>query len=100
MLTLLRAATRVATVRFALATLVFTMPSFAASGTPVETSSSARTVEVAAAAGGSALDAASWSAPVRGGIDPELFALALEAAGQAIAHGDAADPRTLTVIDF
>ena len=100
MLNILRGATRVATVRLAIATLVFTLPSFSASGTPVEVPTSADTVEVAAAAAGSSLDAAAWSAPVRGGIDPALFALALEAAAQAITRGDAADPRTLTVIDF
>jgi len=37
---------------------------------------------------------------VRGGIDPSLFAMALEAANHAVTLGDAAQPRTLTVIDF
>jgi hypothetical protein len=45
-------------------------------------------------------EAESWSRPVRGGIDPALFSLALEAASHAVTRGDAADPRTLTVIDF
>lgn len=37
---------------------------------------------------------------MRGGIDPALFALALDAASHAVRRGDANSPRTLTVIDF
>ena len=37
---------------------------------------------------------------MRGGIDPALFALALDAAAHAVTRGDASAPRTLTVIDF
>ena len=46
-----------------------------------------------------AFDPGAWSSTVRGGIDPALFALALDAAEHAVSSGDAA-PRTLTVIDF
>ncbi|HET7695640.1 MAG TPA: murein L,D-transpeptidase catalytic domain family protein [Vicinamibacterales bacterium] len=45
-------------------------------------------------------DAAAWAPALRGGIDPALFALAMDAAAQAVSRGDAAEPRTLTVIDF
>ena len=101
MLNTLRAATRVATVRLALATAVFAYPGFDAAGRTVEATSAAtaatrKTVSTVA----SAYDPESWAAPVRGGIDPALFALALEAANHAVSLGTASDPRTLTVIDF
>ena len=98
MLNTLRAATRVATLRFALATVVFALPSFAASGGTLEARGS-RTAEVSPTLAAS-FDVTTWAAPVRAGIDPALFALALEAASSAVSRGDAAEPRTLTVIDF
>ena len=47
-----------------------------------------------------AFDPTAWTTTLRGGIDPALFALALDAAAQAVSRGDAPSPRTLTVIDF
>jgi len=41
-----------------------------------------------------------WANAELGDIDPKVFALALEAAGSAVAHGQAAAPATLTVIDY
>jgi hypothetical protein len=98
--------TRVAGLRLLVATAVFALPSFAASGRTAEPA--ARVVAAAPAASGPAVpasatalafDPAAWDAP-GGGIAPALFSLALEAAGKAVARGDAADPGTLTVIDF
>jgi hypothetical protein len=102
MLQIIRVATRVATIRFALATAVFALPSFAAAGRTVEpapTSAAAARKTVATVAT-PAFDPAAWSATLRGGIDPALFGLALDAAAQAVSRGDATAPRTLTVIDF
>jgi hypothetical protein len=101
MLNNFRGATRVATLRFALATAVVTLPSLAVSGTTIESSAARVTAEVATSrsAVSATFDSASWSRPLRGGIDPALFALALEAASHAVTRGEA-DPRTLTVIDF
>lgn len=95
MLNKFRGATRVATFRLVVATAVFALPSFAASGDTFEASPAVETAEVALAT----FDAATWSRPVRGGIDPALFALALDAASHAVTRGEA-EPRTLTVIDF
>jgi len=47
-----------------------------------------------------AFDAASWTGTPLGGIDPKVFALALESASSAIARGLATAPATLTVIDY
>jgi hypothetical protein len=47
----------------------------------------------------SRLDAAGWPAAELGGIDPKVFAIALDAAAAAVARGTA-EPATLTVIDF
>lgn len=102
MLNNFRGATRVATFRLVLATAVFALPSFAASGHTFEPSTAAETAEVAVkatAARGAAFDVTTWSRTLRGGIDPALFAMALDAASHAVARGEA-EPRTLTVIDF
>ena len=45
-------------------------------------------------------DPGSWDAPALGNTNPEVFALALEAAAAAVLRGDATEPATLTVIDF
>ena len=83
MLHLLRVATRVALVRLVLATALFVLPGFQASAeTP------------------SPFEADAWSTAIRGGIDPALFAMALDAADHAVSRGDARAPRTLSVIDF
>jgi hypothetical protein len=101
MLNTLRAATRVATFRFAMAPAVFALVASAAAGRTVEaTGAASAATRKAGSTLGASLDPASWTAPVRGGIDPALFALALEAANHAVARGAASDPGTLTVIDF
>jgi hypothetical protein len=104
MLNTLRAATRVATFRLGLATAVFAVVTFASAARTVEATSTAaaatrKTVATSGSAA-SAYDPESWGASLRGGIDPALFALALEAADHAVSRGTAPDPRTLTVIDF
>ena len=47
-----------------------------------------------------AFDAAAWSTAVMGGIDENVFAVALRAAATAVERGEAAAATTLTVIDF
>jgi L,D-transpeptidase-like protein len=97
-------ATRVAALRLLAATAVFAVPSFTAAArtvepiAPVEVAASAPAG--AAALSASAFDPAVWAGPLAGGIDPRLLSLALEAAGKALARGDAPAPATLTVIDF
>jgi hypothetical protein len=102
MLNSFRAATRVATFRLAVATAVFALPSFTAAGRTVEPTAAvaAAATRKAVSTVAPAFDPATWETPVRGGIDPSLFAMALEAANHAVTLGDAAQPRTLTVIDF
>jgi hypothetical protein len=77
---------RVAAVRLGLATLVLTGP--AVSSTAAASSSS------------SSFSAAAWTSVSLGSIDHKVFALALEAAGNAVARGQVTDPGTLTVIDY
>ena len=59
---------------------------------------------VAAASGpravGPAWSAANWDAASLGDIDRHVFSAALERAAEAVDRGEAADPGTLTVIDF
>lgn len=101
MLHIARVATRVATFRFALATAVFLLPGVqAAGGTPVTAGTSAAADRKTVATVAAEFDPAAWAAPVRGGIDPTLFALALDAAAHAVSQGSVGAPRTLTVIDF
>jgi hypothetical protein len=92
----------VAPFRFALATAVLLLPSSSVAGRTVEPSAatSAAAARKTVATVASAFDSTAWTATVRGGIDPSLFELALDAAAQAVSRGDAAAPRTLTVIDF
>ena len=96
---------RVAAVGLALAA-VFSLPSFAASGRTVEAAPVMAEVaaEVAPAAAtkrtAGLFDAASWEGVELDGLDPQLLALALEAAGTAVARGAANHPGTLSVIDF
>jgi len=47
-----------------------------------------------------AFSPSTWANAELGDIDPKVFALALEAAGSAVEHGQAKDPGTLTVIDY
>lgn len=56
------------------------------------------TPEVAASA--SAFEAAGWTGVDRGGVQDDVFALALEAAAAAVARGDVHAPGTLTIVDF
>lgn len=51
-------------------------------------------------AAGPAFDPASWTAESIGDLNPKVLALALEAAANAVDHGQAKDPKTLTVIDY
>jgi len=80
---------RVTSVRLCLALSLLSLPA---------TSRAASAHASAAAAAG--LDAASWSSVSLGGIDPKVFALALEAAASAVSRGQAPAPATLTVIDY
>lgn len=48
----------------------------------------------------SAFDVTAWQNVILGGVDMQVFALALHAASVAVARGDASAPATLTVIDF
>jgi hypothetical protein len=91
----------VATFRFALAAAVLSLTSSSVSGRTVESptaTSAAARKNISTVS--SAYDPAAWSDTLLGGIDPAIFALALDAAEHAVAQGDAAAPRTLTVIDF
>jgi hypothetical protein len=45
-------------------------------------------------------DAAAWDPAATGGIDPDVLAVALRAAANAVERGEAAGTTTLTVIDF
>ena len=53
-----------------------------------------------AAAVSSAFSAASWTGTPLDGIDPAVFALALDAAAHAVASDQVRNPGTLTVIDY
>jgi hypothetical protein len=59
-------------------------------------------VEAGASAGSTAAawDVATWSTASRGDINPQVLAAALEASAAAVSRGDAAEPATLTVIDY
>lgn len=46
------------------------------------------------------LSPASWATASLGGVNPKVFALALEAASAAVNRGDTDVPATLTVIDY
>ncbi len=45
-------------------------------------------------------DIGAWDADLLGGINPQVFATALEAAAAAVTRGDAGNPATLTIIDY
>ena len=80
---------RVILVRLSLAAALCALPA-------TTQASGARSSAVAMAG----LDAASWTGAVLGGLDPKVFALALESAASAVARGLAPSPATLTVIDY
>lgn len=56
--------------------------------------------EIRGAVAKSVFDAASWTAANLGGIDADVFGLALRAAEAALERGDVEKPTTLSVIDF
>jgi hypothetical protein len=58
------------------------------------------TAEIPAAGAAATASAAAWSPDELGSIAPPVFELALSAAACAIRSGAAADPATLTVIDY
>lgn len=80
---------RVTAVRLILATVLIAVPG-------------RLTAEAAGAGHGaaSAFGLSAWDAGSLGGINPHVFAAALEAAAAAVEKGLANDPATLTVIDF
>jgi hypothetical protein len=102
-------AVRVAVFTLALGVTAPLNPDFPSSGRveaaamPAGASSAADGYAAAAGAvakAGSLFDASTWTAAVLGGIDTDVFALALRAAEAAIHRGDVSGPSTLTVIDF
>jgi hypothetical protein len=89
---------RVALVRFALACAALCVPAAVlTASTPAPWSHSSTVATTGAAA---MFSPAVWADVELGDIDPRIFALALEAAASAVAHGQATDPSTLTVIDY
>lgn len=58
------------------------------------------TVSASTAASAAGLASADWAGVSLGGLDPNVFALALESAASAVQRGAAAAPATLTVIDY
>jgi hypothetical protein len=74
--------------------------SLIAAAHPVVSSAVATTNSSGSNNAASVFDEAAWETTSRGDIDPKVFALALHAAASAIDKGQAADPATLTVIDF
>jgi len=100
-----RVDTRLTALRLLLAALLVTLPSFAVSAGTLEFSpeSAVRAAEVTrgdSSAAGTAISAAGWTQPIRGGVSTALLSLALEATAHAVERGEATNPRTLTVIDF
>jgi len=99
--------TRVAVARLGLIAALIGLPSAGltagslASAEPTAVAaevSAAATAEVTSAAA-SAFDAAGWDEADIGDVDPAVFGMALRAAANAVARGDA-NPGTLTIIDF
>lgn len=105
-----RFATRVPVCRLALAALLVAVPATASMDTtasavvepvaePVSIAAAEPAVEVATDASSSVFDASTWTDVRVGGVNAEVFQLALRAAAAAVERGDA-KPSTLTVIDF
>ncbi len=84
--------------------LVFALTGWGSAGDTVAAAAPARAHSSAAssAAHSSAAtwEIASWDADSLGGINPEVMARALEAAGAAVERGDVVSPTTLAVIDY
>src|SRR5688500_5942496 len=77
-----------------------TSPAVELSSAHAASTSAAAVTAAAATATVSALEPAAWQDVAIGDIDARVFESALKAAANAIERGDAADPGTLTVIDF
>jgi hypothetical protein len=67
---------------------------------PVGAETASASVRTAAAKSSTVYSAAEWSDVAVGGVNPEVFALALGAARCAVKNGAVTDPATLTVIDY
>src|SRR5438874_6620607 len=96
---------RVAALRLSIAITAICLPatafSAAASGGSASAVSHAKIASVSlAGAAGSLFSPSAWTNASLGGIDPKVFALALEAASSAVGRGQATRPSTLTVIDY
>ncbi len=61
---------------------------------------SGKTSSATSSVSGSLFSRAAWANAALGGVDPRVFALALEAAEAAVDRGQAHEPATLTVIDY
>jgi hypothetical protein len=68
--------------------------------TSVEAAATVEVEAVPVSSSTSSFDVASWADGELGGVDPDVFSLALQAASAAVERGDARNPGTLTVIDF
>lgn len=68
--------------------------------TPPALGTAAAASSSAAATAAPDLDVDNWHAASLGDIDPEVFATAMAAAAEAVEHGEATAPATLTVIDY
>lgn len=80
--------------------VVAVMVVFALTGSSAHTASAAATSAVAHTASAVTWDIAMWDADALGGINLQVFSMALEAAAAAVERHEAADPATLTVIDY
>ena len=60
----------------------------------------AKSSSVSSSVASSLFSQSAWADAALGGIDPKVFALALEAASSAVQRGQAGAPATLTVIDY
>ena len=69
-------------------------------GAPVGAETASAAVRTAVAKSSKVFSAADWSDVELGGVNPDVFALALGAARCAVKNGAVADPATLTVIDY
>ena len=62
--------------------------------------SSATTTASVASSAAAMFSEAAWANAKLGGLDPQVFTLALESAASAVLRGQADEPSTLTVIDY
>jgi L,D-transpeptidase-like protein len=85
---------RVPVVRLILSGLLVTLPAMAVGARKVDAASSSSAIA------SSLSSPSAWADVALGGIDPQVFSLALEAAASAVERGQAGSPSTLTVIDY